>query len=184
MIFPVVIPVMAAGCLSFVITAAPLPVTVQVEALGRWFPYSRGKRNCFSALAKWLDAIHMSLSAAPAEIISAPSDNASPNVEHAPYIPKCGISYLLIPKDVAISCPNKSPDNIYLICSFLYDVFIRSLSTTASCKALSACSQLSFPDIGSFITTSNFLPSGPSLSFSPTTDAVCSMYTGISNLKL
>ena len=44
---------------SLATIAAPLPVTVHCDVGGRWFPSSRGKRNCFSALQKWLDAAQM-----------------------------------------------------------------------------------------------------------------------------
>ena len=58
MIFPVVSPVIFARDFFPAVplnTKAPLPVTVHEADSGRWFPYPRGKRNSFSALAKWLD---------------------------------------------------------------------------------------------------------------------------------
>ena len=45
-----------------------------------------------SLLAKWLDVTASTWSAKPAATHMAPSDNASPQVEHAPYKPNSGIS--------------------------------------------------------------------------------------------
>ena len=56
---PVVIPVILASP-SFRSPARathPAPVTVQVADMGRWLPYASGKRNSFSAVAKWLEAM-------------------------------------------------------------------------------------------------------------------------------
>ena len=93
----------------------PEPVTVHVAQRGLWEPYSKGYRNCFSALAKWLDVRAMTLSAYPAATFIAARLMDSPIVEQAPYNPKNGISKSMSPKDDAINCPNKSPANIYLM---------------------------------------------------------------------
>ena len=90
----------------------PLPVTVHVADNGRWFPYSSGNLNCFSALAKWLEVTAITLSAQPPATSIEPSDIPSPIVEQAPNKPKYGILYLARPKDEAISCPNKSPERM------------------------------------------------------------------------
>ena len=50
-------------------------------------------------------------SAYPALTAIAPNPNASPMVEQAPYNPKRGISKSTVPKDVAMSCPSRSPAN-------------------------------------------------------------------------
>ena len=63
---------------------APLPVTVQVAENGRWFPYPRGKRNSFSALAKWLEVAHKTRVPNPAVRAREPRESASPMVEQAP----------------------------------------------------------------------------------------------------
>ncbi len=68
-------------------TQAPLPVTVHVAERGRWFPYPRGKRNSFSAVAKWLEAAQRICSPHPAAAATAPRERASPMVEQAPYRP-------------------------------------------------------------------------------------------------
>ena len=63
---------------------APLPVTVQVADLGLWFPYARGKRNSFSALAKWLEVTQAAFCANPPEIVTPPMVRDRPQVEQAP----------------------------------------------------------------------------------------------------
>ena len=66
------------------ITKAPLPVTVQVADSGRWLPYPNGKRNSFSAVAKWLEVAQRICSPYPADTVTAPRDRDSPMVEQAP----------------------------------------------------------------------------------------------------
>ena len=71
--------------------AAPEPVTVHCEVGGLWLPSSSGKRNCFSALQKWLDVAQSTfLAALPSKKI-LPKHKLSTKVEQAPKIPKKGI---------------------------------------------------------------------------------------------
>ena len=82
-----VIPVIMALSLfpfSLLRMKAPLPVTVQVAESGLWFPYPRGNRNSFSALAKWLDVTQAAYWAIPPAIIAVAADKDRPQVEHAP----------------------------------------------------------------------------------------------------
>ena len=93
-IFPMVSPEIIALSVSLFTLLkmnAPLPVTVHVAERGRWFPYPKGNRNSFSALAKWLDVTHAACSAIPPAIITVAIVIESPQVEHAPYIPINGI---------------------------------------------------------------------------------------------
>ena len=57
-------------------------------------------------------------------------------------------------------------------------------SAVCFCSALSACSQVSAPNMSSCSTTSNSFPRGPSPSFFPTMEAMLSMTGGSSNLIL
>mgnify|MGYP007127196071 FL=1 len=90
-------------------TAAPEPVTVHWEVGGRWFPNSKGKRNCFSALQKWLEVAQRTLEAAPLAINTLPKHILSTKVEQAPKTPKKGIFNSLSPKLEEIHWFSKSP---------------------------------------------------------------------------
>ena len=89
-------------------------MTVQVAERGLWFPYPRGKRNSFSALAKWLEVTQAACSAIPPAIITVAMDRVSPQVEQAPYMPIRGIPPDR-PKLLAMDCPSRSPAKRYLI---------------------------------------------------------------------
>ena len=54
------------------------------EESGRWFPYSSGKRNCFSAPPKWLLVTAITGSPKPAATVIAARARDSPQVEQAP----------------------------------------------------------------------------------------------------
>ena len=90
---------------------APEPVTVHWLEGGLWFPNSKGKRNCFSALQKWLEVAHKTFSATPSTK-TAPKDKDSTKVEQAPKTPKKGIFNSLKPKLEEIHWFNKSPANM------------------------------------------------------------------------
>ena len=67
------------------------PVTVHWAYGGRWQPYSSGYRYCRSAVAKWLTVAQATVSKYPASTKHAPSASASVMVEHALYMPICGM---------------------------------------------------------------------------------------------
>ena len=90
----------------------PWPVTVHVDVWGRWLPNPIGKRNCFSAEQKWLEAPAIILLAPPLSINIAPRLNASPIVEQAPKILNRGILKFLTPKVEPQHWFNKSPVTI------------------------------------------------------------------------
>ena len=70
---------------------------IQLVDNGRCPAYSRGKRNSFSALAKWLEVSAMTQSAAPPATVIEASPRLSPQVEQAPYSPNRGICNSMIP---------------------------------------------------------------------------------------
>ena len=108
-IFPGVIIVIKGPVPLALTTAAPEPVTVHWADCGLWFPSSSGKRNCFSALQKWLDVAHNTLVAAPDSTKTLPRHKLSTKVEQAPNTPKKGIFNSRKPKLEEIHWFNKSP---------------------------------------------------------------------------
>ena len=172
------------GPASLPTTQAPLPVTVQLADSGRWLPYSRGNRNSFSAVAKWLEVSARTCSPAPAATASAARESASPMVEQAPKRPYTGRSSRPMPKEEAMDWARRSPAKIIRISSVEIPARSAAFRAARSCRRLSAPSQFSAPSTGSSSISSKQAPMGPSPSFFPTTEPQPWIYTGSSGTIL
>ena len=152
--------------------AAPEPVTVHWADWGLWFPSSSGKRNCFSALQKWLEVAQSTFVAAPASTKTLPKQRLSTNVEQAPNTPKKGTFNSRRPKLEEIHWFNKSPAKQYWISVAAIPDLATTAFTFSFIILLSAFSQVFSPQNSSSKHWSKYFARGPSDSLGPTIDEV------------
>ena len=165
-------------------TTLPLPVTVHWLDWGLWFPSSKGKRNCFSALQKWLELAQTTFVAKSPSIVIEPSVIDSTKVEQAPKTPKNGIFNSLSPKEDEIHWFSKSPAKQKSISDWAILDFAIAIFTVSFINLLSAFSQDFSPQNSSSKHWSKNLLKGPSFSFGPTILAELTILTGVFKIKL
>ena len=139
----------------------PRPSPSTAPTGGRCVPSSSGKRNCRSAVQKWLLAAQTSLVARfRRRGASRPTARLSAIVEQAPNSPRNGMPRSRQAKHDAASWFRRSPPSRKRAFSGLRFAFSRQRFTAAPNSALSAFSQFFCPSVSSSCTASNKLRKG------------------------